>query len=963
MDRVIYTKYNSLRKPEYRLTTEIHDGDRGKWVEKRAAGPAAEAQLDRIMASRELALRLYRNIRVIDAKREEGRIVFPFVSGRSLADRIDTDVLDRDRFVRQVNELFSLVLDAKEECACPFEPTEDFKAVFGNEYPKNARALCPANIDSIFSNFIETGDGLVCLDYEWVCDFPVPVDYIKYRILLYLHNEWVNSVLDGVSRDTFMDWFGLSETDCGIYWNMEMSFQQLIHGTAWRYRHLEQYKKKQLYLSGILSENAVQKQAIHDKDVHIASMEQVVRDKDVHIASMEQVVRDKDEYIAGMEQVSHDQHELINRKNEHIAAIEKAIHDKDVHIANLQQQYNEISGAFFWRITKPARNIVIFTRQMLQKNDKVYLLFRCLKAGLRHGPKRMAEVWRSARQENGQKKRLAAWPTKKEIKEQKQSTFDRKIKFSILVPLYNTPPQFLKEMIQSVRSQTYGNWELCLADGSDSEHSNVQKICKSLARRDGRIKYKKLCKNQGISGNTNACIEMATGEYIALFDHDDILHPSALFEVMKAICEKGADYIYTDEATFQSPDLGHIITFHFKPDFAPDNLLANNYICHFSAFSRNLLDKAGVFRHEYDGSQDHDLILRLTYMAEHVVHIPKLLYYWRSHPLSVAQDIGAKQYAVDAAKNAVKDFLRDYKQEDVEVKSTRAFPTIFQIIYPLKKREKVSIIIPNKDHIEDLKRCVESILTRSTYDNFEIIIVENNSETEEIEQYYNEIRSNKKIRIIKYEGDFNYSRINNYAVHQSDGEYVLLLNNDTEIITPDWIENMMMYAQREDIGAVGAKLYFPDGRIQHAGVTLKLGADRVAGHTHYGVDHDNLGYMGRLCYAQDVSAVTAACMMLRRTVFDEVNGLDEELAVAFNDVDFCLRIRKKGYLIIFTPFAELYHYESASRGLETGERRDRFLKEGQLFKDRWKDVLEAGDPYYNPNFSLDSSTFDVRIKQ
>lgn len=563
-----------------------------------------------------------------------------------------------------------------------------------------------------------------------------------------------------------------------------------------------------------------------------------------------------------------------------------------------------------------------------------------------------------------------SFPNEEERKAQESTSFNKKPLFSILVPLFNTPEVFLREMIESCLTQTYGNWQLCLADGSDAEHAQVGKIVQEYIDREkaqgsDRITYKKIEKNLGISGNTNVCFELAKGDYIALFDHDDLLHPSVLFEYVKIINEQDADFIYCDEATFTGDSVNNMVTLHFKPDYSPDNLLANNYICHFSAFKTSLLKTTGLFRSEYDGSQDHDMILRLTAAAENIVHVPKILYYWRSHAASVAADINAKTYAIDAAKRAVLSGLEARGITGAEVESTRAFATIFRIRYVLKAKPKISIIIPNKDHLKDLKRCIESITVKSTYPDYEIIVVENNSETEEIFAYYKELEKTCPfVKIVKYEGSFNYSRICNFGVQASSGEYILLLNNDTEVITRNFLEELLAYAQRDDVGAVGAKLYYENYTIQHAGIVIGLGAHRTAGHTHYGLAKDNLGYMGRLCYAQNVSAVTGACLMVSRADYDSVGGLEEELAVALNDVDFCLKLRKKGKLNIFTPFAELFHYESISRGSDIkdseSESAKRYAAECEIFKQRWKCELEKGDPYYNPNFSLDHSNYTLK---
>ena len=626
--------------------------------------------------------------------------------------------------------------------------------------------------------------------------------------------------------------------------------------------------------------------------------------------------------------------------------------DAQTQIEDLDFKLKRIKNNPFWKLSKPARSLM-------------HLIIRTKDRIVRYGnPKGIARKLKSkAIEKKAQKKHgRASFPTKEQIEEQRNTKFPGEVKFSILVPLYNTPKKFLAEMIDSVVAQTYENWELCLADGSDGEHAYVGEICREYCQRDSRIVYQKLAGNEGISGNTNECYKMATGNYIGLFDHDDMLHPCVLFEYRRVIAEQGADYIYCDEATFKNGNIDKMITLHFKPDYAIDTLRANNYICHFSVFARELLEGTELFRSQFDGSQDHDMILRLTTAAKKVVHVPKLLYYWRSHPGSVASDISAKTYAIEAARGAVADHLRSQGFEDFEIISSRAFETIFRIKYALTGTPKISIIIANKDHYEDLSRCISSILDKSTYENFEIIVVENNSTTAEIKEYYEELSRHPKIRIVTYAGEFNYSRINNFGAGFAQGEYLLLLNNDTQVISVNWMEELLMYGQRPDVGAVGAKLYYPDKTIQHAGIVIGLGAHRTAGHTHYKVNYENVGYMGRLCYAQDVTAVTGACLLVKKELYDRLGGLDESFAVALNDVDFCLRLREEGYLNVFNPYCELYQFESRSRGLDDrDEKAERYDRESAHFREKWKEALSKGDPYYNPNFSLDYSDFTLQV--
>lgn len=643
----------------------------------------------------------------------------------------------------------------------------------------------------------------------------------------------------------------------------------------------------------------------------------------------------------------------LSATEEQLAALRAEYAELSTRYAKLEQEHLAVLDSQSWKLTKPLRALL----DLLKRFPPFAFLHKALRYARRFGLK---SAFRRARSRSHEKKasRRDAY-TAEELAKQKKRVFPKNVTFSVLVPLYNTPKKFLTEMIESVQAQTYAKWELCLADGSDGEHPDVGEICLAYAKKDARIKYEKLEKNLGISGNTNACIDMATGNYIALFDHDDLLHPAALYEFMVAICEKGADFVYSDENTFHETPKDAYCP-HFKPDFAPDTLRTNNYICHFNAFSRELLLRAGkYFRPECDGSQDYDMMLRLTEQAEKIVHIPIILYYWRAHRGSVATDIGAKPYVIEAAHRALRDHLARVGLEG-EVLDT-VVPSMYRIRYTLKATPLVSIVIANKDHTDDLDLCLRSIRNRTTYKNYEIVIVENNSTEEETFRYYDTLQNDPRIRVVTWsdgKGTFNYSAINNLGVREAKGEYVILLNNDIEILSPEWIEEMLMFAQREDVGAVGAKLYYPDDTVQHAGIGI--GLLTLAGHYHRGFPRRHPGYMGRLIYAHNVSAVTAACMMIPRRVWDEVEGLDEGFAVAFNDVDLCMKIRAKDYLIVFTPFAEAYHYESKSRGLEdTPEKRRRFMGEIDRFYDKWQDVLDAGDPYYNPNFSLDKEDFSL----
>lgn len=654
--------------------------------------------------------------------------------------------------------------------------------------------------------------------------------------------------------------------------------------------------------------------------------------------------------------------EKLEHYKEHYFAAINQREDLKKNLENINRAYSDVLNSQCWRMTKPIRVVLGGVENWMRSHRSTYLIGKGIKSICTEGMGATAEKVKKYKQVS-----VEFGTYKDEVKAAHRSkqtieNVNKNITFSIVVPLYNTQKDFLKEMIQSVINQTYEEWELCMADGSDSEHGYVGRICEKYAASEKRIKYKHLEKNGGISENTNEALKMATGQYIGLFDHDDLLHPSALYEYMKVINERNADFIYCDENKFEEID-DKFFDPNFKPDFDLDYLRANNYICHFSVFSHTLLDQVGKFRKEYDGSQDHDMILRLTEQAKEIVHIPKVLYHWRCSKFSVASNPDVKPYTAESGIKAVNEHLKRCGLNGY-AESSSVHPNVYRLHYEIKGKPLISIIIPNKDHVVDLSRCIESILQKSTYLNYEIIIVENNSTERETFEYYDKIqkKDNIQVKIYEVQGEFNYSAINNFGVKYANGEHILLLNNDIEIISDSWLEEMLMFSQREDVGAVGAKLYYPNNTIQHAGVILGIGG--VAGHSHKYFDRSAPGYMSRCFIQQDLSAVTAACLMMKKSVFEQVNGLDEEnFKVAFNDVDLCMKIRKAGYLIVWTPYAEAYHYESISRGMEdTPEKQIRFKREAEAFMEKWKKELEAGDPYYNPNLTLAKEDFSIKRK-
>lgn len=539
-------------------------------------------------------------------------------------------------------------------------------------------------------------------------------------------------------------------------------------------------------------------------------------------------------------------------------------------------------------------------------------------------------------------------PDEAALEKQRHHHFEYSPLISVAVPAYRTPEKFLAQMIDSLLAQTYGNWELCIANGSP-EDSAMKKVLEEYTKKDSRIRVSELTENKGIAGNTNAALEMAQGEFVGLLDHDDLLAPNALYEIVRALDEdRNLDAVYTDEDKVTT-ELDEHFQPHLKPDFNLDLLRSNNYICHFFVVRRSIVQKVGGFCQEFDGAQDHDFIFRCIETAEKVGHIPEILYHWRTHKASTADNPASKMYAFDAGKRAIEAHLKRTGTEGI-VSHTPDLG-FFRVKYPVQGQPLVSVIIPNKDEKETLKACIDSIREKTEYPNYEIIIVENNSTTDEIFQYYKELSQDPRIRLLRWKKEFNYSAINNYGVRHANGEYLLFLNNDVTVITPGWIKELLGVCQRPEVGAAGVKLIYPDNTIQHAGCVIGLGG--IAGHMFVDMPANRTGYLHKASILQDMSAVTAACMMMKRTAFEEAGGFTEKLSVAFNDVDLCLKVRKNHKLIVYDPYVQLYHMESKTRGAEDNkEKVRRFQEEIEYMRCQWLDILKKGDPYYNKNLSL-----------
>jgi GT2 family glycosyltransferase len=541
-------------------------------------------------------------------------------------------------------------------------------------------------------------------------------------------------------------------------------------------------------------------------------------------------------------------------------------------------------------------------------------------------------------------------PSQRELEDMRLQSagFEYRPKISIITPVYNTPEDWLRGAIDSVLQQAYDNWELCIVDdGSGQPH--IREILDHYQREDGRIKVKYLNENKGISNASNEALALASGEFVGFLDHDDQLPAHALYEVVRLLnWNANADFIYSDEIMISEREKP--IYALFRPDFSLDYLLSHCYIIHFAVIRKSILKEIGGFRTDFAVSQDYDLFLRVVSQTRNISHIPKILYKWRQHQASGGHQL--KERVMESSRRALQDFA-DREGIGGEVYCTKHF-NFFRLKRDILDQPKISIIIPTRDRIDLLSRCIESIQAKSSYGNYEVIVVDNLSQEEESAAYFDSLqRSHNDYKILKFNETFNYSRLNNYAAKFALGDHLLFLNNDVEVLNPDWLEAMLEQSQRDEIGCVGAKLLYPDKKIQHVGVIV--GGGGRAEHIYKWSDSNYIGYMGHFVSIRNYSAVTAACLMIRRSIFDEVGGFDEGYEVGFGDVDLCLRVRELGYENLFTPYAELIHHESATRGKSISI--DPHPSDTKRFMEKWKKYIDEGDPYYNPNLPLDC--FDI----
>ena len=696
----------------------------------------------------------------------------------------------------------------------------------------------------------------------------------------------------------------------------------------------------------------------------INTLNHSLADMNAQVQSLDQALSEKDQWITGVSAHVQDIYNIIKIKNQQIA-------DANVQLQLFNTKLSAIENSIVWQFTMKFHKNVI--EKLLPHNTRRRRYYDLVRDGGKILVTKGFAVFCHSVKCHFRKKDLTSdisnyqkWIIHNEpasdqldqlIKQSQKLSYRPKI--SIITPVWNIDEKWLRLAIESVIKQTYDNWELCIVDGG-SINPNIPKILKEYAKKDQRIKVIILTENQGIAQNSNAAFNLATGDYVGFLDHDDKLAPFALYEVVNLLnINKNLSFIYSDEDNIDDKEIRKNPI--LKTDWSPELFLSCNYLCHFSVIKKSIMDEIGGFHLGYDGAQDYDLFLRVIEKidAKNIAHIPKILYHWRIIPSSVTSSGSAKPYAFENGRKALSDAMH---RRNIAIDGVIDGPWLgsYRILYALIGKPKISIIIPNKDKSEVLKKCITSILDKTIYQNYEIIIVDNQSTEKDTFRYYDTIKNSSKIIILDYDKPFNFSAINNFAATHAEGEYLVFLNNDTEVITPEWLSAMLEHAQQSHVGAVGAKLLYPDNTIQHCGVILGIGVGHyfhVAGHP-WCRHPDQVGYGGRIWTICNYSAVTGACMMMKKEIFDSVGGFDEKLVIAFNDVDLCLKIRSKGFFIVYTPYSQLYHYESLTRGYETTkEKLERFLGEIGYVHKKWGDVIDKGDPFYNPNLAVDRGDY------
>lgn len=945
---VLYSRQNSYRKDRFKLITTIEMVSRSQLhVYKTPSNKLAEKFLLSIIDKYDY-LNKYKLPFIVNKPKKVGncRIRFDYIDGKTLWYALDLAIREKNRKrVREIFNRYYQLLNGIPHAAMPL--TEAFYKIFGRMQDKNKMSfdcIKTGLLDLNLDNIIVSKKNYYLIDYEWTFKFPIPIKYILFRALHYTFatKQQINQIVS--YEDTFSH-FKIDKKESQLFLHWEYTFQKFIHRN--NQKSLGSFRDHQKFYKNMRS----------TKKFHTPN---ALRD-------MRSEILGKTEAVNNLAQTINNLSQEIHKKETMIYSLNQMIQQQSPEIKKIKSDYLQFQGfknGLIWKNLVRYRKLKKLFREV---SKRVY--HNLHKHGICYTIKKsLSEIkrWNHYTQDpvnsitlNSQ---YSLWHKKNELKFSNVTKYKDKIKefkyqplISIIMPVYNTDKKWLIAAIDSVLNQIYQNWELCIADDASTK-PHIKRILKNYQKKDKRIKIVYRKKNGHICKASNSALKISTGKFIALLDHDDELKSYALFKVVDLLNKNPeADMIYSDEDKAELD--GTLVEPHFKPDWSPDMFLSLMYTCHLGIYRKKIIDKIGGFRPGYEGSQDYDLVLRFVENTNKIYHIPQILYTWRKIPGSTAvEGPKAKPYAYIASRKALQDTLRRRGIKGVVEKGKSS--GLYRIKYKIKGKPLVSIIIPTKDKVNYLKCCIRSIHKRTTYNNYEIIIIDTGSQKNETLNYYKKLKNNSNIRLLKWKKKFNFAAVNNFGVKATKGKYLLFLNNDTEVINSEWLEAMLEHAQRKEVGAVGAKLLFRDGRFQHCGIILGLGPDRIAGHAF--IHQKDFGYFGYPHILRNYSSITAACMLLSKKKFEEVGGFGEEFKTCYNDVDLCLKLRNKGYLIVYTPYAQLYHFESISLGkVEEGKRK---IDKGEidLMKEKWDNLL-LNDPYYNPNLTLDKNDFSLKL--
>lgn len=912
---VLYTKYNSIRSPKFQLRTSIKETDGVRYVEKAPMVEAAYEHAMQMPENRRLLQKVYSDIRLVDCEKTQAGLKFSFVKGKPIVRFSEEKVSGISGLVEQINLAFDVIFKMDPENLVPFVMTEEFRKMYPDCRPEDGcEAYAVSNLDSILSNFVITESGEVfCLDYEWVANFPVPVNYVKYRSLLYIFHENQGIFAPLTTREQLLCLFGIEGDELLLYDRMEYQFQQYVHGKNLKYNYLQFYEKPSIRWEELKPEGMQEKLdeyagIIKEKDVHIGNLEHINESKD-------KLILEKEKELESVKADTTDAHNLLQAQNDYIEKI------KYYKRRPVQAVWDKVSSRLWAKKNNPWASM---------------------------SPEQIASIRAEQRKKfDGRDFAYENMMEYLETLDTAEEVFSYQPLISILVPVYNVADEYLIACIESVRSQTYKNWELCIADDC-----STQKSVRAVLERYENTEKVKICyrtENGHISKCTNSALEMATGEFVGFLDCDDLLSPNALYEIVKALNENPKlDFIYSDEDKIRADGSGRHNP-HFKPDWSPDTLMSFMYTSHFSVYRTSITRELGGLRTECDGAQDYDFTLRFTEKTSNIGHVAKVLYHWREIEGSTSGSIEAKPYVYAAQKKAKEDALARRGLQGVLTQEGNQL----RVTYLPIGNPKVSIIIPSKDNYKILKRAIESLVAVTEYSNYEVILVDNGSSDECRRQYellMEEARAKKPDCTFCYHYEkmqFNFSHMCNLGAELATGEYYLFLNDDIEVLYPNWLSVMVGQAQVPHSGAVGAKLYYPNSqKIQHVGI-VKI--EDGPSHAFCGLEDRGFYYFGRNCIDFDYIAVTGACLAVSAEKFHQVGGFEEGLPVAYNDVDLCFKLLEAGYFNVVRTDVILYHYESVSRGYDFLDKQkfERLVRERNKLYQRHPKLAER-DPFYSP---------------